>query len=574
MATKHKPLGQLLIERLLITEQQLQSALQQQRETGELLGRILIEIGAATEDDVLAALSTQSGMPMVSLSDYEITDAVLGRVPGAVARNYTVVPVRWGDNTLTVAMSDPLNAQVLDDLRFMMNCEVRGVLAREDEILEAIERYYEDETESVGDLLKEIEDGMSSITKKLQAAEAEAEVDISSLEELAHEAPVVKLLNLVLMQAIKDRATDIHFEPFEDEFKIRYRVDGFLYEMIPPPKRLASALTSRIKVMSNLDIAETRLPQDGRCQINVAGRQVDLRISTLPTVFGESVVMRVLDRSLTSFDIEQLGMLEEDHDVFTHLIKQPNGIILATGPTGSGKTTTLYAALRELNTPDVKVITTEDPVEYNIEGITQVQIHENIGLTFARCLRSILRQDPDIILVGEIRDLDTARMAIQASLTGHLVLSTLHTNDAPGTVTRLIDMDVEPFLITSTLEAIVSQGLVRTICPSCREPYDPPAAELKMLDLSPEETEGKRFYRGRGCDACNSIGYVGQTGIFEILVMSDPLRELIVQRAATKDIRHLARKLGMKTMREDGLAKINRGITSIEEVARRVMGNE
>jgi len=573
LARRHRPLGQLLKEAGLITDAQLQKALDQQKETGELLGEVLVGMGLVRHEDILKALSVQSGMPVVDLRSMRVDENAIVRLSPAVARNYKVFPIRWEDNTLTVAISDPLNTQVLDDLRFMLNCEVKGALAREEDILQAIDKYYKDE-ESVGELLKEIESKPTRL-KLTTVEEGEEKLpDIASLEELAQEAPVVKLLNLILVQAIKDRATDIHFEPFENEFKVRYRVDGVLYEMIPPPKRLASAVTSRIKVMSNLDIAETRLPQDGRCQINVGGREVDLRVSTLPTVFGESVVLRVLDRSLTMFELEQLGMLPEDLELFKSLISKPNGIILVTGPTGSGKTTTLYAALKELNNTEVKIITTEDPVEYHIDGIIQVQINEAIGLTFARCLRHILRQDPDIILVGEIRDLDTAKMAIEASLTGHLVLTTLHTNDAPGAITRLVDMEVEPFLITSTVEGIVAQRLVRTICQHCKEQYEPDEKELALLGLKPSDVIGRTFFRGRGCEACNNVGYVGQTGIFEILVMSDPVRELVMRKAPTKEIRSKAKELGMRMLLDDGLEKVYQGITTIEEVARAIGGTE
>lgn len=572
---KHRPLGQILLERVLLTEQQLAAALERQRETGELLGRVLVEMGVVTPDDVLEALAAQSGMRVVDLTRIQPQDNALAQISGSVARTYGCLPLSFENGTLTVAISDPLNRSALEELRFMLGVDVEGVLAREDDVRRAIDKYYASEAASVGDLLKEIEGGGKTPAGGRSHSLLDSEtVDIGDLEAMAHEAPVVKLLNLVLLQAVKDRASDIHFEPFEDSFRIRYRVDGVLYEMVPPPKSLAMAITSRIKVMSNLDIAETRLPQDGRFQLNIGGNEVDLRVSCLPTIFGESVVMRVLDRSVTTFQLEQLGLGDRNLQLVRKVIARPNGIFLTTGPTGCGKTTTLYACLMELNSPEVKIITTEDPVEYNIEGITQVQINEAIGLTFARCLRHILRQDPDIILVGEIRDLETAKMAIEASLTGHLVLSTIHTNSAPGTITRLIDMEVEPFLITSSLEAVLAQRLVRTICARCKEQYTPDPEELALLGLTKAEAADKTFYRGRGCEACNHIGYVGRTGIFEMLIMNDTLRSLIMKRATTSEIREAALASGMTTLRDDGLSKIYRGITTVEEVAREVMGNE
>ena len=572
---ERQPLGAMLVERGLIGERELGNALERQRSTGELLGQVLVNMGLITEDDILSALQAQSGMPIVSLVDYEADPELLNRVAGAIARIYKIIPLDFSNNILTVAMADPLDVQTLDDLRFMLNCQVKGAIASEDDIMAAIDRYYGTEMESVGELLKQIENEMGgSVALDDEIDEDVDTVDIASLKTLAEQAPVVKLLNLILIQAIRDRGSDIHFEPFEDQFKIRYRVDGILYEMIPPPRHLSLAITSRIKVMANMDIAERRLPQDGRIQLSMKGKGVDLRVSTLPTVFGESIVMRVLDRSVVMLDLEHIGLLEADFKKVGSIIDKPNGIVLATGPTGCGKTTTLYSCLKQLNDVGVKIITTEDPVEYDIPGIVQVQIREMIDLTFALCLRHILRQDPDIILVGEIRDKETADMAIQASLTGHLVLSTLHTNDAPGTITRLIDMDIEPFLITSTLEAVIAQRLVRTICNSCKEEYEPTAEEFDLIKLSPEDIKGKTFYRGRGCDTCKNIGYLGRTGIFELLIMSEELRALVLQRAATKDLAEAAKRAEMETLREDGLKKIFEGVTTIEEVARETMSRE
>ncbi len=416
--------------------------------------------------------------------------------------------------------------------------------------------------ESMGDVLKELGED-TDLSKEMAEVVAGTEVN---LENLANETPIIKFVNLVLMQAVSDRASDIHFEPFEDEFKIRYRMDGALYEMAPPPKHLAVPVTSRIKVMANLDIAERRLPQDGRISLNLAGKPIDLRVSTLPTQFGESVVLRVLDRSAVSMDLENLGFPDFLYNYMLEVIQQPNGIVIVTGPTGCGKTTTLYSALRRLNTIDTKLLTAEDPVEYDIEGVMQVAIHENVGMTFAKALRSFLRQDPDVIMVGEMRDLETAQIGIQASLTGHLVLTTLHTNDAPGAVTRLVDMGSEPFLISSSLLCVLAQRLVRTVCKNCRTPFEPTENQLSLLNLSPHDVGDKVFYYGRGCGTCNDSGYKGRKGIYELLPISEQIRELINQRAPTVVLRQKAVELGMVTLREDGLRGIFEGDTTIEEV--------
>jgi len=562
-----KRLGELLLEKGLITEKQLEQALEEQKKTGKLLGRVLVDLGFVKDEDILAVLGAQTGMKEVDLSTIDVPPQLLEKVPAPLAKAYKIVPIRMEGNTLVVAMGDPLNIQALDDLRFLLDCDVKGVISNEQAVNEAIDRLYGGEMETVEDLLKELE----AEAAPLEEREEEAE-DVETLEQLAHEVPVVKLLNLVLIQAIKDKASDIHFEPFEDQFRIRYRVDGVLYEMVPPPKHFALAVTTRIKVMADMDIAERRLPQDGRITLHIGGREIDLRVSSIPTVHGESIVMRVLDKSVLMLPLEKLGLAPDDLKKVEKLIRKPNGIILVTGPTGCGKTTTLYAALRKINTPEVKIITVEDPVEYDIEGIHQVQVKPQIGLTFASALRSILRQDPDIILVGEIRDLETAEMAIQASLTGHLVFSTLHTNDSPSAVTRLIDMEVEPFLISSTLEAVISQRLVRVICNFCKEEYEPSPEELELIGLTPEEAKKHKFYRGRGCPACNNIGYMGRTGIFEIMIMNEELRRVVVDKASASEIREVALRYGMKTLRKDGLDKIFQGITTIEEVVRETTG--
>ncbi len=573
MPSKKKPIGQLLLEKGLITHEQLEHALKEQQKSGGLLGRTLVDLGFVTEADILSTLGAQTGMPAADLPKINIPPEVLEKVSAPIAKVYKIIPVKMEEDILYIAMADPLNINVLDDLRFMLECEVKGMVSNEKDIEEAIVKYYGEKTETVQDVLKEMETGAIEIKGSIEDEDEDVQ-DVATLQELAHQVPVVKLLNLVLIQAIKDKASDLHFEPFEDQFKIRYRVDGMLYEMIPPPRHLALAVTSRIKVMAGMDIAERRLPQDGRIQLNMGGREVDLRISTLPTTYGESVVIRILDRGAVMLSLEQVGLLEEDLRILRDLIKKPNGIILVTGPTGCGKTTTLYSALGEINSPEDKIITTEDPVEYNLAGIIQVQIRAHIGLTFSKCLRSILRQDPDKILVGEIRDLETAEMSIQASLTGHLVLSTLHTNDAASTIVRLIDMDIEPFLITSTLEAIVAQRLVRKICSSCKEEYSPDADELSLIGLKPEDAEGKKFYRGKGCEICNGIGYKGRVGIFEILVVSDEVRTLIVNKASSGELKKKSHEKGMSMLREDGLKKIWMGITTIDEVARETQGVE
>ncbi|HXG48594.1 MAG TPA: GspE/PulE family protein, partial [Methylomirabilota bacterium] len=481
----------------------------------------------------------------------------------STARMYQCVPVANYGSQLQVALANPMNPSVIDELGYLCNKEIVPVVADPAAIEKIISRYYGEENESVGDILKELGED-KEIAREV--AEAAATEDAGELVDLANETPIIKFVNLVLYQAIQDRASDIHFEPFEDEFRIRYRVDGALYEMAPPPKHLALPVISRIKVMANLNISERRLPQDGRINFSLGSRQVDLRVSTLPTQFGESVVLRVLDRSAVSLDLENLGLPKPVHDYIVEAINQPNGIFIVTGPTGSGKTTTLYSCLRKVNTIDSKLLTAEDPVEYDIEGIMQVAINEAVGMTFSKALRSFLRQDPDIIMVGEMRDLETAQIAIQASLTGHLVLSTLHTNDAPGAVTRLMDMGVEPFLISSTLMAVLAQRLVRTICKKCRTPFEPTENQLAMLNLSPHDMGDKVFYYGRGCAACNDTGYKGRKGIFELLVISEAVRNLINERAPAVVLRQKAVELGMVTLREDGLRSIFDGDTTIEEI--------
>ena len=570
-------LGEALIKKRLITKEQLAEALKKQKKEGSFLGQALVELGYVGEGEVLSALGKQraffqqeglkeerkKGATPIEIGEIEINPEVIASISPSIARIYTIMPMNIARNILTIATVNPDDIRFLDDLRFMLNVEIEAVYSTEDKIKRAIERYYGREEESVESIFKQIEQQKGTGG---EASDSE-EVDVEDLRQIAGEAPTIRLLNLILSRAIKERASDIHFEPFEDRFKVRYRIDGALYDAPPPPKHLGIGISSRIKVVAGMDIAERRIPQDGRIKLRVEGREIDLRVSTLPTVFGESIVMRVLDRSMIMLSLNQLGILPENFKVLEQLIQKPNGIILCTGPTGCGKTTTLYSAIASLDSASTKIITTEDPVEYDIPGIVQVHVREAIGLTFARILRSILRQDPDTVLIGEIRDIETAQIAVQASLTGHLVFSTLHTNDAAATITRLLDMGIEPFLITSTLEAVIAQRLVRTICQNCKEPYQPDKEELRCVGLTAEEGRRRTFYRGKGCSFCSEIGYKGRTGIFEFLVPDDNIRILIMKKVSAGDIREAAAREGMRTIREDGLEKIYQGITTISEVA-------
>jgi len=554
-----KRLGQVLLEMEKITQKQLDEALQIKKQKGGAIGAVLVDLGYCEKDDVSAALAVQAGMRRVHLDEMEIPPEVIEQMDGMTARSYSVVPIEFDAGILTVAMADPNNFRALDELHMLLGHDIRAAVADPNAVIRALDKYYA-HAESVEAVISELDGTAEWI------ADHEESIDLEDIRTMSESQPVKKLLNLVLLQAIRDSASDIHFEPFEDEFKMRYRIDGVLYEMVPPPRHIALAVASRIKVMANLDIAERRVPQDGRIELTVGGKPVDLRVSVLPTMFGESVVMRVLDRSQVELDITKLGLREDEQDVMGELLGLANGIVIVTGPTGCGKTTTLYSALSAINRVETKIITTEDPVEYDIEGLIQVQINPEIGLTFARCLRHILRQDPDVILVGEVRDLETAQIAIHASLTGHLVFSTLHTNDAPTAITRLLDLGLEPYLVTATLEAIVAQRLVRKICMNCRAEFEPSEEMLWELDLTPEEVRGRTFYFGRGCEACNNTGYKGRTGIFEIMHIDDALRDLIMHGMSTNVIREEAKKRGMRTLRDSGLMAIYDGITTIEEV--------
>jgi type IV pilus assembly protein PilB len=564
---KGRPFGRVLTKLGKVTREQVHAglALQSKEKKGKRLGEILVEMGLVTAEDVRVARAGQLGMPTVSLKGREISDDAIKAIVSETARAYKLVPIEFNRETkrLKVAIHDPENYRACDDLRNLMGFKVTAVVAPEAEVQEVLSERYKSTA------------SLKSITAVLAGSEAAMalegrgdSVDMGTLADAASDNNVVQYINLLLMQAIREKASDIHLEPFEDEFKVRYRIDGVLYEMDPVDKSLAMAIVSRVKVMSKLDIAERRVPQDGRIELTIANAPVDLRVAVLPTMFGESVVMRILDRGNVQLSLDRIGLREDDLEKVRTLINKPNGIVVVTGPTGSGKTTTLYAALNELNQPDTKILTAEDPVEYDIAGMVQCQVNVDQELTFAKLLRSFLRQDPDIILVGEIRDLETAQIAIQASLTGHLVFTTLHTNDAPSSVLRLMDLGVETFLLTATVEAIVAQRLVRRICQKCKETFTPSEEQLMELALRPEDVRGKQFARGRGCDVCMKSGYKGRLALFEILTMDDTLREMVMAQANTAVLRNEARKRGMRTLRESGLLAIYDGQTTIDEVVR------
>lgn len=565
-----KKLGQILVDLGLLEEDQLWELLNEARESAQLIGQAALSKGLITEDQLYQALAEQFGLKLINLSESKFQPEAIEKVPETMATVYKVVPIALKDNSLTVAIGDPNQLPALDDLRnFIGVKEVSALLATPKALADAQIRCYAGKQESIIDIIKELE-----TSPELSRLTRESSIDLEALTELQDAAPVRKLLNMVMLLGIKDRASDIHFEPFEDEYKMRYRCDGVLYEMVPPPRHLATAISSRIKVMSNLDIAERRLPQDGRIELNVGGNQVDMRVSVLPTMFGESVVIRILDRTVVQLDLDKIGMEEDMLAAFRQLIKKPNGIILITGPTGAGKTTTLYSALNELNDITEKIITTEDPVEYDIDGIVQIPINAEIDVTFANALRAILRHDPDKILVGEIRDLETAQIAVQASLTGHIVFSTLHTNDAASTVTRMRDMGLEPYLITATVEGIMAQRLVRKICIDCRSEYEPSAEQIMELGLKPNEAVGMKFFYGRGCDRCNNTGYRGRSGIYEFMPVNDEIRDLIMANASHEELSACAQKYGMSTLRSAGQRALQRGLTTIEEIARETVTDE
>ena len=547
----------LLVAREYITQDQREDLIYAVEQSGKDVVTVVSDYQLLEPDQLYQLIADDIGGTYYDLSDFEPSPQVVATLPSGTARLHEAFPIAVSEEGLVVALVNPLDANSIEELRFSFGGEIVPAVANPACIHELIDEHYA---------------GSSGATDGGAAADAAAELarEAATLtgddESEASAAPIIRYVDLVMYQAIREQASDIHFEPFEDDFKIRYRVDGSLYEMAPPPQHLKQAIISRIKVMSNLNIAETRLPQDGRIQQTIGEKQVDMRVSTLPTAFGESVVLRVLDRSSVNLDLENLNLPPYIYEYIHETIEKPNGIFIVTGPTGAGKTTTLYAALRKINTIDTKLLTVEDPVEYDIDGIMQVPVNDAIGMTFSRVLRAFLRQDPDRILVGEMRDLDTAQIAIQASLTGHLVLSTLHTNDAPGAVTRLVDMGTEPFLVAATLEAVLAQRLLRTICPDCKVAYTPSTAVLEQLNLKPSDIGDRQFYTGQGCATCNDTGYKGRQGLFELIDMTDPLRELISQRAATVVLRQKAIELGMQTLRQDGLRNIYDGVTTIEEV--------
>ncbi len=568
-ARQKKLLGQVLKELKLCHEGMIQEALGVQKKEGGLIGSILVRLKHISEAQLQQGLAKQGGLEVVDLSTVRLTPELIAAVDANTARMFGVLPIRRDGDKLIVALGNPANSTVLDDLRFLTGGEVEGVLAPEAQLKEAIDKAYGNSQDAMKALVDEIVSGMGPATSSRRGEGP----DLADAEAMANSPPVIKLLQYILFQAIRDRASDIHLEPFDGDFKIRYRVDGALYELEAPPVHLAMPLISRVKVMAGLDIAETRLPQDGRIEIGIAGRPVDLRVSTLPTMYGESCVVRVLDRSVVSLDLAQVGLRENEIELIKRLIALPHGIVLVTGPTGSGKTTTLYSCLNFANDVGVKIITTEDPVEYELEGVVQIQVNEEIGVSYAACLRSILRQDPDMILVGEIRDLDTAQIAVETALTGHVVFTTVHTNDAPQAVTRLLDLGIEAFLISATVEAIVAQRLVRTVCRECKVTYDPGQDVLMELDLRPQDLQGKRFAYGKGCRTCNGTGYKGRTALFEILVMSETVRQMVLDGASADQLREQARREGMRTLRESGLLAIFDGVTTVEEVLRETMNS-
>jgi type IV pilus assembly protein PilB len=570
---KGRKLGRVLTKLKVVTREQVHEALgvQKGRSTKVKIGEILKELGYCSDLDIDRALAGQAGMEYVDLAGVELDDETLGAIPAENAKAYQCVPIEYNASSkqLKVALKSPDNFQAVDDLRLLMGANVEAVIASPTVIDALIAKHY-----AKGESMHDVVNALAS-DKNLQelGSHSDQSIDLDAVMDAAGDNQVIKLLNLVLLQAIRDRASDIHFEPFEHEFKMRYRIDGVLYEMVPPPKHLGTAITSRVKVMANLDIAERRLPQDGRIELTVGGNPVDLRVAILPTIYGESCVMRVLDRGNVELSLDRVGFRQDDLEHFRGLIKKPNGIVIVTGPTGSGKTTTLYAALAELNDIETKILTAEDPVEYDIDGLCQVQVNSEVGLTFASALRSFLRQDPDVILVGEIRDLETAQIAVQASLTGHLVLSTLHTNDAPSSIIRLVDLGIEPFLLTATIEGIVAQRLVRTLDPKTKELFVPTEQELMELSLRPDDVKGRKFNRP-GATAGVGGGYKGRMALFEIMTLDDEMRELVMNEASTNVLRTAARKKGMRSLRESGLMALYEGFTTIDEVVRETIEEE
>lgn len=559
---------EILQENGLLTAEQVDQANNVLKSGGETSLDLLIQSGDVVEEEVLHVLAAQFGMDVVDLEKSHVSDDLKGMIDAATARRNRVVPVSMEGDTLLVALGDPLDFDALDSLRYVLKCHVEGVVAHPKQIQAALERLYPQESD-IEAMVDELDDDA------LQGVSSGLSSDVDGEEEASSEgdAPVIKLVGLIIVEAFRHRASDIHLEPMEKSFKVRYRIDGVLHEVDSPPRRLQSAIISRVKIMASMNIAEKRIPQDGRIQVKVKGRPLDLRVSSVPTNHGESIVMRILDKSNLSLGLPQLGFLADDQQKFERLITLPDGVLLVTGPTGSGKTTTLYACLGQINTPDRKIITVENPVEYQMTGINQVQVNSEVGLTFSGALRSILRQAPNIIMIGEIRDLETANIATEASLTGHLVFSTLHTNDAPSAVTRMLDIGVKPFLVASSLRSAMAQRLVRCICPDCKETYIPEESALKGLGAAAFELSGKELYRGAGCQNCGMSGYAGRKGIFEIFNIDDEIQRMIFEKATARTLRHRARELGMRTLREDGIRKILSGMTTVEEILRVTMGD-
>jgi type IV pilus assembly protein PilB len=553
---------EFLRDQRLVAVEQLDELNEEHKATGKPLADVVVDLGLVDKEELLRRIAVHLGYDYVGELPVQFPGDAIAALTGKLARDYGVMPLQADAQNIDLLVTDPFNTQAVDDLTFALDRNVRLFFADPDKVEVQIKQHYGEDDESIDDLLQEISTGKINTVNEA----ANRELSERDIESMAEQTPIIKFVNLVIGQAIRDKASDIHFEPFEHEFKIRYRIDGALYEMAPPPKQLALPITSRIKVLASLNIAERRIPQDGRIKITIGGRAVDLRVSTLPTQFGESVVLRVLDQSAVRLELTQLGMPPEVYHGMQEILRRPNGIFIVTGPTGSGKTTTLYSGLRVINTADLKLLTAEDPVEYEIEGIMQVPVNPLVGLTFASALRSFLRQDPDVIMVGEIRDLETAQISIQASLTGHLVLSTLHTNDAAGAVTRLVDMGVEPFLIASTLEAVLAQRLVRRVCTRCRTSYVPQPEMLQQLRIARDQIGDRAFYYGEGCPTCGQSGYKGRLGIYEWLRMSEGVRDLVTQRAPTLEIRRKAIEQGMRTLRDDGMRAIFDGHTTVEEV--------
>ena len=554
-------IGELLVRENLISQQQLREAQQQSRNSGGRLGYSLTKLGYIAESDLTNFLSKQYGVPSINLSEFDVDEDVINLIPKDVAQKHQCIPINRAGASLIVAMADPSNIYAIDDLKFLTGYNIEVVVASEVAIEESIGRYYDRVN------YDEVMEGFDE--SEIDFSEDSDDVNVVDLERASEEAPVVRLVNLILINAIKKGTSDIHIEPYEKKLRVRYRIDGVLYEEMNPPLRLRNALVSRIKIMSSLDIAERRLPQDGRIKLKLGkGREMDFRVSVLPTMFGEKIVMRLLDKSNLQLDMTKLGFDTGPLELFMDAIHQPYGMCLVTGPTGSGKTTTLYSALSELNKSTENISTAEDPIEYNLPGINQVQMHEDIGLNFANALRSFLRQDPDILMVGEIRDFETAEIAVKAALTGHMVLSTLHTNDAPSTINRMLNMGIEPFLVTASVNLILAQRLARRICAECKEEVAPNPQGLIDMGLSPEEAGNARLYRGRGCRTCNETGYKGRVALYEVMPMEDELKELVLQGASTAEVKAEAIRLGMQTLRMAGLAKILEGMTTPEEVTR------